>query len=101
MEDLTIKPDTKHLTVSEITTAYMMVSELGKKFHAHQSAENVDEESLVAPPASSRPGSGILTETLQEIAEEDTKEHEDEEEGEDEEEEEEGNEIKLSNCSRL
>jgi len=75
----------KHLTVSEITSAYMMASELGHKIH-NQSVEIINEaETEEEQTSGSRPSSGILQETLQEI--EDSEEAEEEEEEEDTEEE--------------
>ena len=92
------------LGVQDVTTAFMMASEMGKKFHSNQTIvtvldeteEETEEESEVSEGP--RPASGILQETLTEIAnqeqeavEEPNQESEDGEE-EDEDEDEESNE---------
>ena len=87
------------LGVQDVTTAFMMASEMGKKFHSSQTIvtvldeneEEVEGESEVSLEV--RPGSGVLQETLTEIAGQEDESVEDpngeSEEGEEEEEEEE------------
>ena len=65
----------KLLGVGDVTSAFMVASEMGRKFHSSQTIELVleeEEEEEILPPEpeveSSRPGSGILQETLEEIA---------------------------------
>ena len=66
----------KLLGVGDVTSAFMVASEMGRKFHSSQTIELVleeeEEEEVILPPEpeveSSRPGSGILQETLEEIA---------------------------------
>ena len=66
----------KLLGVGDVTSAFMVASEMGRKFHSSQTIELVleeeeEEEEVILPPEpeveSSRPGSGILQETLEEI----------------------------------
>ena len=101
--------DKKLLGVQDVTSAFMMASEMGKKFNSNQTVVSVvtvlDENEEEAEEDSegseeTRPGSGILQETLQEIAnqehqpeEEPNQESEEgEEEEDDDEEDEESNE---------
>ena len=67
----------KLLGVGDVTSAFMVASEMGRKFHSSQTIELVleeeeEDEKVILPPEpeveSSRPGSGILQETLEEIA---------------------------------
>ena len=93
------------LGVQDVTTAFMMASEMGKKFNSSQTIvtvldeneEEVEGESGVSEEV--RPGSGVLQETLTEIAgqedesvEEPNGESEEGEEEEEEEDDEESNE---------
>ena len=96
------------LGVQDVTTAFMMASEMGKKFHSNQTIVTVVDENEEEAEGDSevseetRPGSGILRETLTEIANQEdesveepsgeSEEGEDDEEEDDEGDEEEANE---------
>ena len=101
--------DKKLLGVQDVTSAFMMASEMGKKFQSNQTIVTVlDENEEEAEEESSevseetRPGSGILQETLTEIASQEqdpveepsqeSEEGEEEEEEDDDEEDDEANE---------
>ena len=64
------------LGVQDVSSAFMMAKEMGKKFHSDQTIVTVLDENEVEAEAESeageetRPGSGILQETLTEIAKE-------------------------------
>ena len=85
------------LGVQDVTTAFMMASEMGKKFHSNQTIVTVVDENEEEAEGDSevseetRRDSGILRETLTEIANQEDESVEEpsgeSEEGEDEEEE--------------
>ena len=74
VEEVKLSADNqKLLGVGDVTSAFMVASEMGRKFHSSQTIELVlEEEEVICPPEPevepSRPGSGILQETLEEIA---------------------------------
>ena len=65
-----------------MTSAFMIASEMGRKAHSNQTIETLAEEEVEEQPetqepqeeeeSGSRPGSGILQETLEEIDKEET-----------------------------
>ena len=81
----------KLLGINDVTSAFMIASEMGRKFESNQTIETivdegeVEEETLEeneepeenTKETSSRPGSGILPETLQEIDSDNSEEKDD------------------------
>ena len=67
----------KLLGINDVTSAFMIASEMGRKFESNHTIETIVDEEEVEEETpeenedeketSSRPGSGILPETLQEI----------------------------------
>ena len=81
MEEVTLNKDNqKLLGINDVTSAFMIASEMGKKARSNQTIETLTEEEEVQCPqetqeeegTGSRPGSGILQETLEEIEKEET-----------------------------
>ena len=81
VEEVTLNKDNqKLLGINDVTSAFMIASEMGKKAHSNQTIETLAEEEAEeqCPPqeeveeTGSRPGSGILQETLEEIDKEET-----------------------------
>ena len=79
-----VKPNNqKILGIHDVASAFMISSELGKKFHNNETILTVAEEEEVGEveeakddqeeASGSRPGSGILQETLEEIENEEEK----------------------------
>ena len=82
MEEVTLNKDNqKLLGINDVTSAFMIASEMGKKARSNQTIETLaeEEEEEQSPQETqeeegteSRPGSGILQETLEEIEKEET-----------------------------
>ena len=81
MEEVTLNKDNqKLLGINDVTSAFMIASEMGKKARSNQTIETLAEEEEEQTPqetqeveaTESRPGSGILQETLEEIQKEET-----------------------------
>ena len=83
VEEVTLNKDNqKLLGIQDVTSAFMIASEMGRKAHSNQTIETLAEEEIEEQQetqetqeeeeSGSRPGSGILQETLEEIDKEET-----------------------------